>query len=156
MSSGMSPITCPVTVVPPLTPFDHNLRVDYQSLARAIDYVVDDGNASIVVAAGVEAQEYQYLDWASRKELITKTIDFVGGRRPVAVGVTHPSFKQAIELAQLAETKGAAFLQILAPNRPIGGPKPTGHNIAYFEAIAHETSLPHMFYLNQGRVELSG
>jgi 4-hydroxy-tetrahydrodipicolinate synthase len=68
----------------------------------------------------------------------------------VAVGVTHPSFKQAIELAQLAETKGAAFLQILAPNRPIGGPTPTGDIIAYFEAIARETSLPLMFYLNQG------
>ncbi|MDP2355095.1 MAG: dihydrodipicolinate synthase family protein [Beijerinckiaceae bacterium] len=150
MASDLAPTKRPVTVVPPLTPFDENLRVDYSNLARVIDYVVDDCNASIVVAAGVEAQEYQYLDWDSRKELITRTIDFVDGRRPVAVGVTHPSFRQAIELAQLAERKGAAFLQVLAPNRPIGGPTPTSDIIAYFEAIARETSLPLMFYLNQG------
>ncbi len=150
MASDLPPITRPLTVVPPLTPFDNDLRVDYHALSRVIEYVVDDCNASIVVAAGVEAQEYQYLDWESRRELITKTIDFVGGRRPVAVGVTHPSFRQAIELAHLAEKKGAAFLQVLAPNRPIGGPTPTADIIAYFEAIARETSLPLMFYLNQG------
>ena len=148
--AGLERIARPLTVVPPLTPFTDDLRVDYDNLARIVDYVVDDCSASIVVAAGVEAQEYQYLDWESRKELISKTIDFTGGRRPVAVGVTHPSFRQAIELAHLAEKRGAAFLQVLAPNRPIGGPTPTADIIAYFEAIARETSLPLMFYLNQG------
>jgi 4-hydroxy-tetrahydrodipicolinate synthase len=148
--SDLPPIVRPLTVVPPLTPFRNDLSVDYDNLARIVDYVVEDCNASIVVAAGVEAQEYQYLDWECRKELITKTIDFVGGRRPVAVGVTHPSFKQAVELAQLAEKRGAAFIQVLAPNRPIGGPTPTADIIAYFEAIARETSLPLMLYLNQG------
>jgi 4-hydroxy-tetrahydrodipicolinate synthase len=150
MIAGVPPITRPLTVVPPLTPFTEDLRVDYANLARIVDYVVDDCNASMVVAAGVEAQEYQYLDWEGRKELITKTIDLVGGRRPVAVGITHPSFKQAIELAHLAEKNGAACLQVLAPNRPIGGPTPTSDIIAYFEAIARETSLPLMLYLNQG------
>ena len=150
MVSGVPPITRPLTVVPPLTPFTDDLRVDYDNLGRIVDYVVDDCNASMVVAAGVEAQEYQYLDWEGRKELITKTIDLVNGRRPVAVGITHPSFKQAIELAHLAEKKGAACLQVLAPNRPIGGPTPTADIIAYFEAIAKETTLPLMLYLNQG------
>jgi 4-hydroxy-tetrahydrodipicolinate synthase len=150
MVNGVPPITRPLTVVPPLTPFTDDLRVDYATLQRIVDYVVDDCNASMVVAAGVEAQEYQYLDWDGRKELITKTIDLVDGRRPVAVGITHPSFKQAIELAHLAEKKGAACLQVLAPNRPIGGPTPTGDIIAYFEAIAKETTLPLMLYLNQG------
>ena len=150
MALDNTSIQRPLTVVPPLTPFDESLRVDYNNLGRVINYVIEDCNASIVVAAGVEAQEYQYLDWEDRKELITRTIDFVNGRRPVAVGVTHPSFKQAVELAHLAEKKGAAFLQVLAPNRPIGGPTPTTDIISYFELIARETSLPLMFYLNQG------
>ncbi len=150
MASDLPPITRPMTVVPPLTPFTEDLKVNYDVLRSVVDYVVDDCEASMVVAAGVEAQEYQYLTWEARKELITKTMDFVGGRRPIAVGITHPSFKQAIELAHLAEKNGASCLQVLAPNRPIGGPTPTHDIIAYFEAIARETSLPLMLYLNQG------
>ncbi len=79
----------------------------------------------MVVAAGVETQEYTYLSLDERKSLIRRTIELVDGRVPVMVGVSHPSFKTAIELAQLAERLGAAAVQLLAPLRPFAGP-PTG------------------------------
>ena len=66
MVAGVPPIDRPVTIVPPLTPFTDDLNVNYDQLRGVIDYVVDDCNASMVVAAGVEAQEYQYLDMAAR------------------------------------------------------------------------------------------
>jgi len=137
------------TIVPPLTPFRDG-RVDYDALRAMVDYVVEDCNASMVVAAGVEAQEYQFLSLADRKELIAKTIELVGGRRPVAVGISHPSFATAIELADFAEEKGASALQLLAPMRPTGGVIKTSELIAYFRAVLDRTSLPMMLYLNQG------
>lgn len=140
----------PATVVPPITPFTDDLKVDYVSLHRIVNYVIDDCNATVVIAAGVEAQEYQYLTLPERKELIRKTVEFVDGRRPVTVGVSHQSLRRAIELAGLAESLGADSIQLLAPQRPFGGAPTTGELVDYFESIGRETSLPIMAYLNAG------
>jgi 4-hydroxy-tetrahydrodipicolinate synthase len=102
------------------------------------------------VAAGVETQEYTYLSFEERKALIRRTIELVDGRAPVMVGVSHASFKTAIELANDAERLGAAAVQLLAPLRPFAGPPTRDDLIAYFEAVARETSLPITLYLNPG------
>ena len=104
----------------------------------------------MVVAAGVETQEYTYLSLAERKELIRRTIELVDRRVPVMVGISHASFKTAIELAHDAERLGAAAVQLLAPLRPFAGPPTQGDLIAYFEAIGRETRLPITLYLNPG------
>lgn len=140
----------PGLVVPPLTPFRPDLSVDTKALHRQVDYVVADCNASMVVAAGVEAQEYHYLSLDERKALIRQTIEFVDGRRPVVVGVSHASFKVSVELAHFAETLGAHSVQLLAPLRPYGGPPTPDELIRYFELIGAETTLPLMLYLNPG------
>lgn len=140
----------PGLIVAPLTPFTPDLHVDNDALRREIDYVVEDCNASIVVAAGVEAQEYTYLSFEARKDLIRRTVDYVGGRRPVMVGISHPSFKVAVELASFAEQLGAAAVQVLAPLRAHGGPPSEVDLVAYYEAISSEVSLPMVLYLNPG------
>ena len=88
----------PGLIVAPLTPFTADLTVDEAALKRQIDYIVDDCRATMVVAAGVETQEYTYLSFEERKALIRRTIECVDGRVPVMVGISHPSFKTAIEL----------------------------------------------------------
>ncbi len=140
----------PALVVPPLTPYTPDLEVDQEALQRGVEYVVTECEATMVVAAGVEAQEYQYLSPEQRLGLIDRTLEFVDGRRPVVVGVSHPSFKQTIALAQHAERRGAQMVQLLAPLRPFGGQPTTRDLVAYFEAVAAETSLPLMLYLNPG------
>src|SRR5262245_8566766 len=140
----------PGLIVAPLTPFTPELKVDAAALARQIDYVIDDCRATMVVAAGVETQEYTYLSLDERKGLIRRTIELVDGRAPVMVGVSHPSFKTAIELANEAERLGAGAVQLLAPLRPFAGPPTRDDLIAYFEAVARETSLPITLYLNPG------
>jgi 4-hydroxy-tetrahydrodipicolinate synthase len=140
----------PGLIVAPLTPFTAELKVDEAALARQIDYVIDDCRATMVVAAGVETQEYTYLSLEQRRGLIRRTIELVNGRVPVMVGVSHPSFKTSIELANDAERLGAAAVQLLAPLRPFAGPPTRDDLIAYFEAVARETSLPITLYLNPG------
>ncbi len=143
-------MTKPELVVAPLTPFTSDLKIDAAALKREIDYVVGDCGATMVVAAGVEAQEYTYLGMDERKELIRRTIEFVAGRCPVMVGISHPSYKTAIDLAHFAHGLGAHAVQMLAPLRPFGGPPTERDLVAYFEAVARETPLPLTLYLNAG------
>ena len=143
-------MTDPDLVVAPLTPFTSDLRIDAAALKREIDYVVVDCGATMVVAAGVEAQEYTYLSLEERKALIRHTIEFVAGRCPVMVGISHPSFKTAIELAEYAGDVGAQAVQMLAPLRPFGGPPNERDLLAYFEAVADASPLPMTLYLNSG------
>ena len=140
----------PGLIVAPLTPFTADLEVDEPALRREIDYVVRDCGATMVVAAGVETQEYTYLSLEQRKGLIRRTIECVDRRVPVMVGISHPSFKTSVELAHFAESLGAAAVQLLAPLRPFAGPPTQADLIAYFEAVARETKLPITLYLNPG------
>ena len=140
----------PGLIVAPLTPFTADLKVDEPALARQIDYVIKDCRATMIVAAGVETQEYTYLNFEERKNLIRRTIELADGRVPVMVGISHPSFRTAIALAQDAERLGAAAVQVLAPLRPFAGPPTQADLVAYFEAIGRETRLPITLYLNPG------
>jgi 4-hydroxy-tetrahydrodipicolinate synthase len=140
----------PGLIVAPLTPFTADLKVDEPALRRQIDYVVRDCAATMVVAAGVETQEYTYLSLAARKALIRSTVEAVDGRVPVMAGITHPSFRTAIELAHEAEKLGAAALQVLAPLRPFAGAPTQRDLVGYFDMIGRETSLPLTLYLNPG------
>jgi 4-hydroxy-tetrahydrodipicolinate synthase len=140
----------PGLIVPPLTPFNDKLTVDYPLLKNEIDYIVNECGATMISAAGVETQEYHYLPLGERKELIKKTIEFVDGRVPVVVGVSHPSYKTTVELAQMAEELGGHAIQLLAPLRPFGGPPTLEDLESYFNAVVKETRLPILLYLNPG------
>jgi 4-hydroxy-tetrahydrodipicolinate synthase len=140
----------PGLIVAPLTPFSSDFTVDAAALGREIDYCIEACDATMIVAAGVEAQEYTYLSLDARKDLVRRTIGFVAGRRPVMVGISHPSFRTAIELAHFAEREGAAAVQMLAPLRAHGGPPSERDLIGYFDAVGRETSLPMTLYLNPG------
>jgi 4-hydroxy-tetrahydrodipicolinate synthase len=143
-------MTNPELVVAPLTPFTGGLKVNDPLLKREIDYVIEDCAATMVVAAGVEAQEYTYLGMEERKNLIRRTVEYVAGRCPVMVGISHPSFRTAIDLAHFAKRVGAAAVQLLAPLRPFGGPPTERDLVAYFEAVAGESPLPIALYINPG------
>ena len=140
----------PGLIVAPLTPFTSDLKVDEKALGRQIDYVIEKSRPTMIVAAGVETQEYTYLSFEERKRLILATVELVAGRVPVMVGISHPSFKTAIDLGHFAEKLGAAAVQVLAPLRPFAGPPTDRDLIAYFEAIGKETGLPITLYINPG------
>ena len=70
----------PGLLVAPLTPFTADLAVDESALQHQIDYIVADCAATMLVAAGVETQEYTYLALQARRELIRRTIEFADGR----------------------------------------------------------------------------
>jgi 4-hydroxy-tetrahydrodipicolinate synthase len=149
MKAGLG-LDLPGLIVPPLTPFTPTGEVDYGRLEREVEYILERCGPAAVTVAGVETQEYQYLDEAGRAELIRRTVEFVGGRVPVVVGISHPSVRQALRLAELAAGLGAAAVQVLIPNRPFGGSPSAGEVLRYFELICRETPLPVIAYHNPG------
>jgi 4-hydroxy-tetrahydrodipicolinate synthase len=140
----------PGNVVPPITPFTEDGRVDYKTLAAEIDYVITSSRPAAIAVAAVEAQEYQYLSDEERRLLIRETIAMIGGRVPALVGISHASFRTSIALADYAQELGASAVQLLLPNRPSGGPATTAEIVSYFEKISTATPLPVVAYHNQG------
>ena len=140
----------PGLIVPPLTPFTADLKVDYDLLRREVDYVVTDCCAAMVSAAGVETQEYHYLPFDQRKELLRKTAEFVDGRTSLAIGVSHPSVSVVMELVELAVDLKAEAVQLLAPQRPYGGAPSKNDLVGYFNAVAEHSPLPIILYMNPG------
>ena len=89
----------PGNVVPPITPFTGDGKVDYTTLAAEIDYVITSSRPAAIAVAAVEAQEYQYLSDDERRRLIRETIALIDGRVPALVGISHASFRTSIALA---------------------------------------------------------
>jgi 4-hydroxy-tetrahydrodipicolinate synthase len=140
----------PGLIVPPLTAFDARGKVDYAAMERQIDYIVEAAKPAAICVAGVEAQEYHFLSETERRELIERCADLVGGRVPIIVGVSHASYRRALELVELAVTVKADAVQLLLPNRPSGGKPSTSELVRYFEAIGREAPLPIVAYVNPG------
>ncbi len=137
-------------LAPVLTPFDSVGRVNWKALEREVDYAIEECHADAIEAAAVETQEYHFLSHEDRKTLIRRTVEFVRGRRPVIVGVSHPNPAVAVELARLAEELGAHAVQALVPLRPFGGQPTRTEVLRYFETLEKGTSLPIVAYIHPG------
>lgn len=133
-----------------LTPFTAKGKVDFPALEREIEYTVGPAQANAVSVAAVETSEYQVLSMEERKELIREAIRLVRGRLPVIVGITHPSFQTAVDLARYAEDQGSDFLQVLVPLRPWGGSPSHREFVRYFEELTRRIELPLVVYINPG------
>ena len=131
-----------------LTPFDENGRIDYAALEREIDFIVADADA--ISIAAVEAAEYTMLSLEERKELLRTATEMVARRRPVILGVSSPSPRAAIELAEYAAKVGADLIQVLMPLRPWGGQPTDPELMHYFQEIAAWSPLPIVAYHNPG------
>ena len=77
----------PGLIVAPLTPFTSELKVDEAKLRRQIDYIVATCRPTMVVAAGVETQEYAYLGLEERKALIRATVERISPPRFTAANL---------------------------------------------------------------------
>jgi 4-hydroxy-tetrahydrodipicolinate synthase len=140
----------PGLLVAPVTPFGSDGRVEWAQLHKQIEFMLTECRPAAVLVSAVEVQEYQYLTFEERCELVKRTIAFVDGKAPVIVGVSHPNTRISARLTGLAEELGATGVQLLIPHRPSGGSATLSEIIAYFEAVARETSLPVVAYHNPG------
>lgn len=144
----MTPFDTPGLLVPPLTPFDQDGKVDRHQLNDQIDYVVDACDPTALVVMGVEAQEYRYLSIDERADHVQAVAEYLDGRVPFVAGVSAPDPADAIELGRVAESAGAAAVQALVPSRVQGGTPRREDLTAYFRQLGTELGVPIVAYHN--------
>ena len=123
-----------------VTPFRDG-KVDFEGLAKLIDWQIDEGVDGIV-SVGTTG-ESATLDVEEHVAVIAATVKAARGRVPVIAGAGGNATSEALELTRAAEAAGASALLHVTPyyNRP----NQEGL-YRHFEAIAKATKLPIILY----------
>jgi 4-hydroxy-tetrahydrodipicolinate synthase len=125
------------------TKFTDKDTLDIDMFEVNIQAQLDAGVHGIVL--GGTLGEASTLLEKEKSVLIQETVNIVNGKVPVLMNVAEQSTKGAIAAAQKAEKDGASGLMMLPPMRYKAGDRET---VAYYKAVANNTSLPIMVYNN--------
>ncbi|OJT69168.1 4-hydroxy-tetrahydrodipicolinate synthase [Bacillus licheniformis] len=133
-----------------VTPFDKNENIDFQKLSKLIDYLLNNGTDSLVVAG--TTGESPTLSEEEEVALIQYSVKEAAGRAPIIAGTGSNNTKASIKLTKKAEEAGADAVMLVTPYYN----KPSQEGMyRHFRAIAEETSLPVMLYNVPGRTAAS-
>ena len=82
-------------VVPPVvTPLTENLEVDYASLTRVVENLIDGGVHGLFVLGS--SGEVVFYDDATRRRILEHVVKVAAGRAPVLAGVMDPTTDRVI------------------------------------------------------------
>jgi len=134
-------------IVPLITPFNDDFSVDYEGVARLVDYFIEEVGCDGLLPCGTTG-ESPTLSYREHIDVIRAVVDQTKKRVPVIASAGSNSTKEAIQLTRMAEEVGAdATLQV--------GPyynKPTQEGLFnHFAAIAEASKLPLIIYNIPGR-----
>lgn len=129
-----------------VTPFDENLNINYDILPEFVDYLIENGNESLVVCG--TTGESPALDHDEKIKLFEAVVDASNGRVPIIAGTGTYSTKESIELSKEAKKAGAEGLLLVVPyyNKP-----PQYALYEHFKSIVEEVNLPSILYNIPGR-----
>lgn len=129
-----------------ITPFKEDDSVDYESLARLVDYQLQNGTDYLVIL-GTTA-ETPTLTEAEKKEIIKLVVDKVRGRIPIVLGVGGNCTRSIVEKLQHDNFDGIDGILSVVPYYN----KPSQEGIyQHYKAIAESTKLPVILYNVPGR-----
>lgn len=127
----------------PITPFDDNEQVDIPLFKKMVERLVQDGTHGIAPLGSTGV--LPYLTDEEKEAVTDATIQQVGGRVPVLVGVSNLTTERTIYHAKYAEKAGATAVMIL----PMSYWKLTDDEIfQHYDAVAQRISVPIMAYNN--------
>lgn len=129
-----------------VTPFDHKGNIDFTKTTQLINYLIDNGTDSLVVAG--TTGESPTLTKEEKVALFRHVVKVVDGRIPVVAGTGSNNTHSSIELTKKAEEAGVDAIMLVAPYYN----KPNQEGLfQHFKVIAESTSLPVMLYNIPGR-----
>lgn len=129
-----------------VTPFQADLSVDEKGLRTNVEFLAE-SPVDAVLCLGSEGEFYALSD-DERRRVAEVTAETLAARRPLAIGVSHPSAIQAVALARHASSIGADAVLATAP---FFGQSPLTEIRAHFAMIA-EVGLPVFVYNTPSRV----
>lgn len=133
-----------------VTPFDDNLRVNYDKAAELSDYLINNGSDGIIVSG--TTGESPTLTKEEKMQLFKVVKDAVNGRGEVWAGTGTNNTQVSIEMNRAAEDLDMDGLLCITPYYN----KPTQEGLyQHFKALAENTKLPIMVYNVPGRTGIN-
>jgi 4-hydroxy-tetrahydrodipicolinate synthase len=129
-----------------VTPMQDDGSVDFDCLARLVEFHVENGTDAIV-AVGTTG-ESATLDEAEHCLVIRRVVEMAAGRVPVIAGTGANSTSEAITLTRCAMEAGADACLLVTPYYN----KPTQEGLyRHFKAVAEAVAVPQILYNVPGR-----
>ncbi|MFE8699133.1 4-hydroxy-tetrahydrodipicolinate synthase [Cytobacillus sp. FJAT-54145] len=129
-----------------VTPFDSKGHIDFAKTTQLINYLIDNGTDSLVVAG--TTGESPTLTKEEKIALFQHVVKVVDKRVPVIAGTGSNNTYASIELTKKAEQIGVDAVMLVAPYYN----KPNQEGLyQHFKAVAESTKLPVMVYNIPGR-----
>ncbi|MBF7729344.1 4-hydroxy-tetrahydrodipicolinate synthase [Pseudomonas sp. N040] len=129
-----------------VTPMDAQGGLDWDSLAKLVDFHLQEGTNAIV-AVGTTG-ESATLDVVEHVEVIRRVVAQVNGRIPVIAGTGGNSTRESVELTEAARLAGADACLLVTPYYN----KPTQEGLyLHFRQIAEAVAIPQILYNVPGR-----
>lgn len=133
-----------------ITPFTKDLEMDYTKVTKLVEYLIENGSDSILVAG--TTGESPTLTTEEKLNLFEHVVRIVNKRVPVIAGTGSNDTASSIELTKKATSLGVDAIMLVVPYYN----KPTQKGlIAHFKTIAKSTNLPIMLYNIPGRTSIN-
>ncbi|MFD2682774.1 4-hydroxy-tetrahydrodipicolinate synthase [Bacillus seohaeanensis] len=133
-----------------VTPFDNRGNIDFTKTTQLINYLINHGTDSLVVAG--TTGESPTLTKEEKVALFHHVVKVVDGRIPVIAGTGSNNTHASIELTKKAEEAGVDAVMLVAPYYN----KPSQEGLyLHFKTIAEATNLPVMIYNIPGRSSIN-
>lgn len=129
-----------------VTPFTSDGRIDYQGLAKMIDYVID-GGVDYIVALGTTA-ETPTLYMPERAVIAMFITNHIAGRVPLVMGVGGNSTSEVLDQLREFDLRGADAILSVTPYYN----KPSQEGLyQHFKVVSEHSPLPIILYNIAGR-----
>lgn len=124
-----------------VTPFDNKGHIDFAKTTQLINYLIENGTESLVVAG--TTGESPTLTKEEKIALFQHVVKVVDKRVPVIAGTGSNNTYASVELTKKAEQLGVDAIMVVAPYYN----KPNQEGLyQHFREIAESTTLPVMVY----------
>ncbi|MFS8186413.1 4-hydroxy-tetrahydrodipicolinate synthase [Rossellomorea marisflavi] len=129
-----------------VTPFDRKGNIDFYKTTQLINYLIEHGTDSLVVAG--TTGESPTLTKEEKLALFRHAVKITDGRIPVIAGTGSNNTKESIDLSKKAEAIGVDAIMLVAPYYS----KPSQEGMfRHFKEVADAVALPVMLYNVPGR-----
>ena len=134
------------SMVAVVTPMRENGELDYEALARLVEFHVENGTDAII-SVGTTG-ESATLDFEEHIRVVRRTVELVKGRIPVIAGTGANSTSEALHLTRRSMEAGADACLLVTPYYN----KPTQEGLyRHYKLIADSVAIPQILYNVPGR-----
>jgi 4-hydroxy-tetrahydrodipicolinate synthase len=125
-----------------VTPFNEQLKIDWEMTARLIDYLIEEQKSDSLVISGTTGESPTLSD-EEKVSLFRFAVKHAAGRAKIIAGTGSNETAHSVQLTKQAELAGVDGILLVAPYYN----KPSQEGIyQHFRTIAEETTLPVILY----------